>query len=529
MALLKKINRNYFIFVDAAIFIVFILWLMMYTSPTMLQLDTPVLFQEGWTMEADQELNTLMFSREISEEMLGKVVCFYVYDSFVDADVNGETIYQYGTSFRFLRSPASLWHMITVPATALGDTLSIRIQYAYSSKYTTDINIILGSSGSIILSLLARESLDLIINIILLALGVILCALYFLELKNNMRNDRSLFLGLLSLCFVMWSSNSMFFVQLILPYGAVQYFTYYFFLFLLPLLLMCYLETIAGKLRFNVLYWSHIALGLVLTVLQLTGVAELTETLSIFLLYSAVEMLIVVFRLLTQRQEHRNRLLIFAFIVLIISLLTNAAIFFLDPVKGTTTTISKLGITFYLLISIYDSLGAIITDLAEAKNSKMLRKIAFTDSMTGVGNRYAFNSEINSLKLEELSIFALDINNLKYYNDTFGHACGDKLICEASAMLSKVFDHLYRTGGDEFIAVKINVTPPELAALKRNLSERMKAYNTPDRDVVVEIACGYSTYQEGDHSYEDMLRRADNAMYEDKAELKKTSKIVSVR
>lgn len=108
----------------------------------------------------------------------------------------------------------------------------------------------------------------------------------------------------------------------------------------------------------------------------------------------------------------------------------------------------------YLLLVIYDSLGKIIIDMAEAKQSKILRKTAFTDSLTGVGNRYAFNYEIGSIPLNRLSLFSLDINNLKYYNDTFGHACGDTLICQAVKILSQVFVNLFRTGGDEFIAVE---------------------------------------------------------------------------
>lgn len=511
------------------VFIFFSSWLVLRSTPTMLQLDTPVEFVDGWDIDADQSSNTVVLSRKVTEDMLGKVVSFYAYDAFVDADVSGESIYHYGTSFRFLKSPASLWHIITIPSSALGDLLSIRIQFVYDYKYTTDIDILLGSSGSIILYHLSAEMLDLVINIILLVLGVILCALYFLERKNNMRNNRILFLGILSLCFVFWTCNSMFLVQIIFPYGAAQYFTYYFFLFMLPLLLMCYLETITKNMRFNILYWSHIVLGMVLTTLQLTGIAELTETLSIFLIYSAVELLIVVFRLILGKNKYRSRLLIAAFIVLVVLILSNAVMFLVNPTKGASTTLSKLGITFYLLVSIYESLGIIITDLTEAKNSKMLRKIAFTDSLTGVGNRYAFNDEINSLRLEDLSLFSIDINNLKYYNDTFGHACGDKLICEATTMLSSVFKHLYRTGGDEFIAVEIASSPRDLAALKRRLNDLMKAYNTPDREIVVEIACGYSTYQRDDHTYEDMLRRADAAMYEDKADIKKSSRIVPVR
>lgn len=529
MNFLKRKNVKRIIAINIGLFCIVMLWIVLHSNPGMVQLDPSVDFQDGWSMEADQASGLITFSHEISEEMPGKVICFYAYDSFVDAYADETLIYHYGTNSRFLRSPGSLWHMVSVPADAYGRTLSIRIQYVYGYKYTTDIEFSLGSSGSIILSRLGEEMLDLVINIILFVLGIMLCFFYFLELKNGIHNDQSLFLGLLCLSFVFWSSNSLFFFQLLFPYGVAQYYIYFFFLFLLPLLLMCYLETLAHNLKFNALYGCHLVLGAIIILLHLTGISEFAESISIFLVISSIELLIVILRLLTSRKHHLRRTLIIGFVILIAYILINIILFFINPARSATTALSKIGISFYLVISIYESMGIIITDLAEVKNSKMLKKIAFTDSLTGVGNRYAFNNEINGLRLEELSIFSFDINNLKYYNDTFGHACGDKLICNATSLLSDVFDRLYRTGGDEFIAVETNASAEKLAHLKHRLNQKMQAYNAKEPEIMVEIACGYSAYQHDDHTYEDMLRRADEAMYADKAEIKKNSKVTSQR
>lgn len=231
-------------------------------------------------------------------------------------------------------------------------------------------------------------------------------------------------------------------------------------------------------------------------------------------------MVIVIIRLLKNRGSHGNRRLEKAFVIMLICILINAILYFFSPAKGVRTTVAKLGISFYLLLVIYDSLGKIIIDMAEAKQSKILRKIAFTDSLTGVGNRYAFNYEIGSIPLNRLSLFSLDINNLKYYNDTFEHACGDTLICQAVKVLSQVFGNLFRTGGDEFIAVETAKTPEELTMMKNKLESLMREYNEKEPDVLVEIACGYSSCGEGDISYEDILRRADGEMYQNKAALK---------
>lgn len=96
-------------------------------------------------------------------------------------------------------------------------------------------------------------------------------------------------------------------------------------------------------------------------------------------------------------------------------------------------------------------------------------------------------------------------------------------------MMGQVFKQLYRTGGDEFIAIAINKNEEELSAMKIKLDGLMKEYNQNEPDVLVEIACGYSSAQEGDISYEDVLRRADGEMYKDKVALKKVSKIKSLR
>lgn len=527
--MIKKLKRNYYLIVVVAIFAFFMVWLMTYLHEDNLVMEWPVSFNNGWQIEANEEENTVVLRREITEDMLGKVVYFRTSDTFVDAVAGSESIYQFGAVHEVIRSPGTLWHMIKVPVDALEEELVIRLIYAYESQYTTRFDIGLGYSGEVIVSLLWHEAPDLAINLIMLVLGIILCTLFFLQLKNKVADMSTLFLGVLSICFVLWTNISLFFTQMIFPHGPGQYFTYYFLLFMLPLLLMCYLETITATLKFNVLFWFHVIIGWVCTGLQLSGIAEFSETVRFFLICSAVEMLIVIAWLLVKRKNQANRNLVAAFVVMLGCILINAILYLLYFIADGDVTIAKMGICFFLVVSINNSLTNVVTDLAEAKQSKALRKIAFTDSLTGVGNRYAFNSEIIDIPLKELSLFSFDINNLKYYNDTYGHACGDTLISEAVKMLEQVFERLYRTGGDEFIAIAIGRSPEEMQGMKHKLDSLMREYNAKEPDVLVEVACGYASCQEGDISFEDILRRADAEMYKDKMALKKSSKVTSVR
>jgi diguanylate cyclase (GGDEF)-like protein len=83
---------------------------------------------------------------------------------------------------------------------------------------------------------------------------------------------------------------------------------------------------------------------------------------------------------------------------------------------------------------------------------------AFTDALTGLPNRAAFNASLLDLDGREpgsWALFVLDLDNLKMVNDTFGHHAGDKLLQVASDRVSIAIrpDRTYRIGGDEFAVI----------------------------------------------------------------------------
>lgn len=79
-------------------------------------------------------------------------------------------------------------------------------------------------------------------------------------------------------------------------------------------------------------------------------------------------------------------------------------------------------------------------------------RMAYTDALTGLSNRYALDVELDRLPRGGTLTF-LDLDNLKYYNDRFGHARGDDLLRTFAAGLARLLGsraQLHRTGGDEF-------------------------------------------------------------------------------
>ncbi len=163
---------------------------------------------------------------------------------------------------------------------------------------------------------------------------------------------------------------------------------------------------------------------------------------------------------------------------------------------------------------------------AEKENANNFRNMANTDSMTGVRNKHAYsemeaflNQRIINNEIDKLAVVVCDINGLKIVNDTLGHAAGDKLIKDASAMICGYFNHgaVYRIGGDEFVVIlqeKGYDTMHEVITEINNAIED----NVKKKELVISI--GYSELTPEDQMVHDVFERADQMMYKRKQELK---------
>lgn len=170
------------------------------------------------------------------------------------------------------------------------------------------------------------------------------------------------------------------------------------------------------------------------------------------------------------------------------------------------------------------------TEELEEANRK-LHEMAVKDALTGVWNKAAYLDRIKAIDAEDscvpFAVAVFDMNGLKAINDSFGHGCGDQAICDSVKILGTVFgkDCLYRIGGDEFIAV-VDQTDEERMAksfsqLDREITEINKNEHQYKRPL--SLSKGYAVFNpDSDHAYIDTFRRADEAMYDDKAAYYKT-------
>ncbi len=100
----------------------------------------------------------------------------------------------------------------------------------------------------------------------------------------------------------------------------------------------------------------------------------------------------------------------------------------------------------------------ILTDNTERRNREsLIYSMAYMDPLTGANNRrYALDLMRRwSTEGEKFVLSFVDVDYLKYCNDTFGHASGDKYLVKIAGLLKGIGGELCRIGGDEFILLKI--------------------------------------------------------------------------
>lgn len=166
--------------------------------------------------------------------------------------------------------------------------------------------------------------------------------------------------------------------------------------------------------------------------------------------------------------------------------------------------------------------------------TSIMSKMAYRDGLTGLKNKSSYlddtskiDSRIDGQIDTKYTVFVMDINNLKYTNDNFGHEMGDTLIIDASNLIEKVFgdEYTYRIGGDEFVAIARDNDYENTQKLMKKFKDEMKHANEEKHEYgTLSVAIGSATYHNGD-SFESLFTRADRNMYKNKRNIKNGEEI----
>ncbi|MCU7904282.1 MAG: GGDEF domain-containing protein [Candidatus Thiodiazotropha sp. (ex Epidulcina cf. delphinae)] len=167
-------------------------------------------------------------------------------------------------------------------------------------------------------------------------------------------------------------------------------------------------------------------------------------------------------------------------------------------------------------------LAALLYPLRNALLYRTAIQSAFLDSLTGVKNRTAFDSnfgreiKFNRRKQTDLSLIVMDIDFFKRINDQYGHAIGDqvlKAVANTAEHTIRSSDALYRYGGEEFVVVLNGTDMGGANLLAERIRENIeKLHIKPLKDMTITLSLGVTLMREDDTA-QTLFKRADAALY----------------
>ena len=166
-----------------------------------------------------------------------------------------------------------------------------------------------------------------------------------------------------------------------------------------------------------------------------------------------------------------------------------------------------------------------VTEQLEAE--KLIRKMAWHDSLTGLANRNLLAERLNdALKWgkrlkKQVAVMILDLDKFKPVNDLFGHGTGDKLLKVVSERLlhcAREVDTVARLGGDEFAIVLTNIDDDKhIITIADRIINSIQQPTEVDGNVIqIGTSIGISFYPDDANTPDELIRMADVALYQAK-------------
>jgi diguanylate cyclase (GGDEF)-like protein len=197
---------------------------------------------------------------------------------------------------------------------------------------------------------------------------------------------------------------------------------------------------------------------------------------------------------------------------------------------GSSRALTWLVIVVATIILVRQFLGArtnegLIRDLTRQR--AIMARQAFRDPLTQLGNRAMFINHAQDALADAdesmTAIIIIDLDGFKDVNDTYGHAAGDELLRTTASRLNanvRANDTVSRLGGDEFVVLLPRLVDDTIAdaVADRILRDLLQPLIVGDVMLSIRASAGIAITRGGGHDVDEVLREADQALYQAKAE-----------
>ncbi|WP_380148100.1 putative bifunctional diguanylate cyclase/phosphodiesterase [Kurthia populi] len=183
------------------------------------------------------------------------------------------------------------------------------------------------------------------------------------------------------------------------------------------------------------------------------------------------------------------------------------------------------------IVAIHNEQGDIVNycgifeDISAQKNAENeIERRKYTDTLTGVANRYAYLQRMETLLQSSANreyhhaVLFLDLDRFKQVNDTLGHSVADEMLISVTQRIQSVLknkDIVARYGGDEFIITITNIHHMQEAVQVAEKIVHLLSEPLPidEQNIYISTSMGISLYPEDGTTLETLVKKADQAMY----------------
>lgn len=466
-------------------------------------------------------------------------VAFYSSHQLVDVYINGKQVYKlYPPKGTTSKTPGNMWNFITVTSADEGKELVIVLERCYSSGKVEIPEFYFGARDSIMLWHIEENVVSFFVSVILLLIGIVLVISYIFINKTMVLRESVLWLGIFAIPLSVWS---------ILECQIITFFTDQILLVSQSTFAVLKLAVVP-VLQFIVVIYeiredqvikklciASMIEFWITSALQLLGVWDYRETFFvthiIFVIAALYVLRVTVGRLFAKdnlSKENRRVVLTHTLCVGIVALAVLADVFcYYTTNPMDSAQFSRMGFLIYVVVLALELFHNSVQLIQAGKQVGSLKKEAETDALTQLSNRRAFENALKNMdqsRLEEYGIVVCDLNNLKKFNDIYGHSVGDHYIIVGSEKIQNLFGEYgtaYRIGGDEFCVLVRRMEEEQVQVLKEKLVQQLHEAGGTKFAFKMEAAVGFARFNRLlDASFEDTMKRADANMYESKKAMK---------
>lgn len=426
-------------------------------------------------------------------------------------------------------SPGNAYAIVPLGSNCTGKELRIEILPTLQSGLVYALNdITFGDFTTVMRDTYLSDIPHLIMSVTLLFCGCVLVAIS-LSIRASKKNKQTWYIGIFAILFSIYSFTEILFTICMVSNPYFMYLANFILLAILPIPLLCFYQERTEhqmKRSYHLLIFMATVNVITQAVLHFSGQYDLRQMLpATHLVYTCALILIPVSVFSVKNRQQRNYLMIETCCLTAGGVLD--ALFFhlnMHPFFSYTECL-QLGMLVVLLMEGVDLLRSTKETYIENLKSQFYKELAYTDALTKLQNRMAFNAKTEAIssgvyQFKQMICMSVDVNGLKPINDTFGHLAGDGLIQTVADFLQMYFSKcsdIYRIGGDEFFLYIYDTDEAHLDAMLDDLYADIAVYNV-SADIPISFAIGYCNYDGTD--LEQTIQTADARMYKHKAEMR---------